>query len=365
MDSLSSQPSAQGLSHTLVDWHRSSRIAHPWRVAFRQSGDPYVIWVAEVMLQQTTIAAVSPKYRTFIQTLPNLEALAAAPESRVLSLTAGLGYYQRFRWMHEVARQLIKTQQYSLPTNYGSLLKLKGIGTYTAAAIASICFNESVPCIDGNVKRVISRIFDLRLPPHHQFFTQELFDELKPIIHRQAPGMFNEALMELGQRICTSQSPRCTQCPITTKCLAFQRNSIPWCPTKVTSSPKIPLNLTVKLICHPPKILLSTRSHNFPVLKNSVGFPLQITTHNHSKPNLVASHQNFIGEFKHAITKFRINVLVYHQTIATIPIDGHQHNHSHQWCDYDQVESQLISSLDRKAWQLFKRYHLTSHPTQP
>ena len=322
---------------------------HPWRQAYAASGDPYVIWVSEIMLQQTSMAAASPKYIEFLKTFASLDALASASEHQVLAKTAGLGYYRRFQWLHQAAKDLV-ARQCTIPRSFEELLKLKGIGTYSAAAIASICFNEAVPCIDGNVKRVICRIYDLRLPLKAAFFTHDLFSELQIIMGSHPPGLFNEALMELGQRVCVARTlPHCHQCPLSSTCLAHQRSSVSLNPEKPPRLTKTPLFLTVHLITHDCQVLLARRSHRFPVLKGTLGFVTRI----HDPWITETSH--VAGEFQHRITRYKISVTVQ---LSSSYADNVL---SPRWVDEGKVESLLVSSLDIKSWKIYLRYRETCH----
>lgn len=353
MRSLAIPSQISTFPHLLVKWHQSSRIPHPWRTAYQSSGDPYVIWVAEVMLQQTTITAVRPKYIAFIHQLPTVGALAAATDHQVRTLTAGLGYYRRFHWMHEAAQKLA-AQRRGLPSSYAELKAIKGIGPYTAAAIASICFNEPVPCLDGNVKRVMARVFAIQKPTSDPVFDQPLTRALTELIPHQSTGLFNEGLMELGQRICTPRSPQCWQCPIASQCLALQNNITGLCPTPRRQPPLAPLYLKIEIIASGTRVLLESRPPDFPVLKNTIGFPTTILTAAEYK-HLIKPlpDQPCLGKLNHAITKYRIKAVVCGSS------SQHPHHHlktTQQWWDESLVYDQLISSLDHKAWHTFQQY---------
>ena len=324
---------------------------HPWRQAYAATGDPYVIWVSEVMLQQTSMATVSPKYTEFIKTFADLNALASASEHQVLAKTAGLGYYRRFQWLHQAAKDLV-AKRCAIPRSFEDLLKLKGIGTYSAAAIASICFGEAVPCIDGNVKRVICRVYDLRLPLKAAFFTQHLFSELQIIMGSHPPGLFNEALMELGQKVCVARTlPHCYQCPLSSICLAHHRSSVSLNPVKPSRFTKTPLFLAVHLITHGNQVLLARRPRRFPVLKGTLGF----VTHIRDPKTAEASH--IVGEFQHHITRYKISVIVTHGLSSSYADDII----SPRWVDEGKAASLLVSSLDIKAWKSYLHYREANH----
>jgi A/G-specific adenine glycosylase len=189
----------------LLRWYRKNRRPLPWR----RSKDPYRVWVSEIMLQQTQVAAVIPYYERFLRRFPTVRALARAPLQEVLKMWEGLGYYARARNLHRAARTIRKW-----PRTAQAWRLLPGVGPYTAAAIASICFGEPVPVWDGNVRRVLCRLLGRESTMPSDW------------IPRETPGDFNQALMELGQRICTPRRPDCPSCPLRRRCLARRRNMV-------------------------------------------------------------------------------------------------------------------------------------------
>ena len=205
------------LAEPLLNWYgQCARI-----LPFRQHPTPYGVWVSEIMLQQTRVEAVISYYNRFMATLPTIEALAQADEEVLLKLWEGLGYYNRVRNLQKGARMVMEQYQGKVPASYAELLKLSGIGEYTAGAIASIAYNIRVPAVDGNVLRVLSRILasaaDISLPQVKKSF-QIVAQNMMPNSHA---GDFNQALMELGATVCLPNSaPRCDSCPISDKCMA-------------------------------------------------------------------------------------------------------------------------------------------------
>src|SRR5437660_2415476 len=176
----------------LLDWYDRNRRDLPWR----ENRDPYRIWLSEIMLQQTRVAAVTEHYGKFLMRFPTVEKLAAARESSVLAAWSGLGYYRRARMLHAAAKEIVKKHSGTFPRSAGDLRALPGIGRYTAAAIASIAFNEPAAVVDGNVERVLERVVGERLPEKALWLTaQELLSPFRP-------GDFNQAMMELGATVC-------------------------------------------------------------------------------------------------------------------------------------------------------------------
>lgn len=201
----------EGIRRRLLEWYDGNRRSLPWR----EHRDPYRIWIAEVMLQQTQVETVIPYYERFLNRFPSVESLAMAELEDVLSVWQGLGYYQRARWLHQAARELVLTREGELPTTAKELCRLPGFGLYTSRAVASIAFGEAVGVVDGNVRRVLCRLFTL--PSPRRAYLQELADRL---VDPERPGDFNQALMELGSRVCTPRRPSCTACPIRRWCRA-------------------------------------------------------------------------------------------------------------------------------------------------
>jgi len=204
------------LRRNLLAWYRANRRDLPWR----RGRDPYRIWLAEIMLQQTRIAAVLPYYEHFLERFPTVRELARARESEVLKYWAGLGYYSRARNLHRGAKQIVREHAAKFPSNVNAALALPGIGRYTAAAILSIAYDVPLAALDGNVARVLARLFavrgDLRAPKTWR----SLGVAAQTLLPSRAPGDWNQAMMELGETICTPRSPNCAACPIALHCKA-------------------------------------------------------------------------------------------------------------------------------------------------
>ena len=221
-------PHPSFLATALLAWYPRHRRDLPWR----HTRDPYAIWLSEVILQQTRVAQGLPYYETFLRAYPTVQDLAAAPEAEVLRYWQGLGYYSRARNMHRTARQVVEEQGGHFPSNYAGLLKLRGIGPYTAAAIASFAFDEAVAVLDGNVYRVLARLFglhaDIAAPSSRKEF-QAVADQHIPA---SAPADFNQAIMEFGAIQCTPAKPDCLFCPMQPSCWAFQHGQVALLPVK-------------------------------------------------------------------------------------------------------------------------------------
>ncbi len=256
----------------LVSWYADCRRILPWR----KDPTPYHVWVSEIMLQQTRVEAVKPYYKRFMEKLPDIAALAAAPEQQLLKLWEGLGYYSRVRNLQKAAIQIMEDYAGIMPEKYEDLLKLKGIGSYTAGAVASIAFGQAVPAVDGNVLRVISRycmddalITDAKVK-------QRVEKDLLQIIPKNQPGDFNQAMMELGAMVCLPNGePHCGECPIREGCMAYHHQCMTEYPKKAAKKARTIEEKTVLLIQDADRAALRKREdkgllagmYEFPVLE--------------------------------------------------------------------------------------------------
>jgi len=227
----------------LLRWYDQHRRDLPWR----ETHDPYRIWLSEIMLQQTRVAAVLDHYRTFLERFPDVQTLAAAAEDDVLAAWSGLGYYRRARMLHRCAQQIAEQHGGCFPRDSEALLALPGIGRYTAAAIASIAFAEPVAVVDGNVERVLQRFTGMNLT------TPQIWKHAQTLLANSRPGDFNQAMMELGATVCVPREPRCPMCPVRKWCalqqsghganraitsaITMERRASP--PAKTRTTPKI------------------------------------------------------------------------------------------------------------------------------
>ncbi|MCL1857017.1 MAG: A/G-specific adenine glycosylase [Kiritimatiellaeota bacterium] len=218
----------------LLAWYRKNKRTMPWR----GHPDPYAVWVSEIMLQQTQVATATPYFDRFMKAFPTVQALAAAPEQEVLCAWQGLGYYTRARNLHRAAKQVAATHGGTLPRTAAALRELPGIGGYTAAAIASICFHEEIPVVDGNVLRIVSRVLaledDIRSRTAHDRVTAWLAHLMRDV---RVPGDFNQAMMELGALVCTPRHSQCGTCPWARHCEAHRRGDVTRFPVKEAARP--------------------------------------------------------------------------------------------------------------------------------
>ncbi|SCY76781.1 A/G-specific adenine glycosylase [Flavobacterium caeni] len=213
---------------TLIVWYLQYKRALPWR----DTQDPYAIWLSEIMLQQTRVAQGMPYFFAFTEAFPTVSDLANASEEKVLKLWQGLGYYSRARNLHKTAKIVAFEMGGNFPDNYADLLQLKGVGEYTAAAIASFSFNEAVPVVDGNVFRVLSRFFGIATDISGSSAKKEFAALAFELMPKDDPATFNQALMEFGALQCVPKNPDCGVCSMNVGCLALQQNKVDLLPVK-------------------------------------------------------------------------------------------------------------------------------------
>ena len=240
----------------LLSWYRENRRVLPWR----EDPQPYRVWVSEIMLQQTRVAAVLDYFARFMDALPTVEALAQAQEGQLLKLWQGLGYYNRARNLQKAARQIMEQWNGEFPSRYEDLLTLAGVGEYTAGAIASIAFGEAVPAVDGNVLRVITRLTGDESDISRPETKAAVANALREVIPLDFPGQFNQALMELGALVCLPNGvPQCEKCPLAQQCEACRQGSTDRIPVKAAKKARRVERRVVCLIFHGNKVALRQR----------------------------------------------------------------------------------------------------------
>lgn len=217
-------------TETLLLWYSENKRLFLWR----ETKDPYKVWLSEIILQQTRTAQGAPYYQRFIESFPTVKDLALASEDRVLKLWQGLGYYSRARNLHKTAQYIQRKRKGVFPTTFQELLALQGVGDYTASAIASICYDLPEAVVDGNVYRFLSRCFGIETPINTSTAHREFKAKATLLLDRSRPGTFNQAMMEFGALQCTPKNPPCDQCPFVSNCVAFNQNKIALLPVKNT-----------------------------------------------------------------------------------------------------------------------------------
>jgi len=216
------------LQQALLNWYKVHKRDLPWR----KTTDPYLIWLSEIILQQTRVSQGLPYYLKFSTQFPNVHALANAPQEEVLKAWEGLGYYSRARNLHAAAKEVSHNRDGNFPSSYQGLLELKGVGDYTAAAVASFAYREGVAVVDGNVFRVLSRLFGDATPVNTTQGKKVFKGYAQKLLNKGQPDLHNQAMMELGALQCTPTKPNCRQCPVKDYCSAYAQSAVAQYPVK-------------------------------------------------------------------------------------------------------------------------------------
>jgi len=307
----------------LLAWYRTHKRALPWR----ETGDPYAIWVSEVMLQQTQVATVKPYFKRWMRRFPTITALANASLDEVLKVWEGCGYYARARNLHRAAIQVVNENAGSLPLRAKDLERLPGIGRYTAAAIASIVSGEAVPVLDGNVQRVLSRLLLERRALESAVAQKRLRKAAESIMAllspcKDSPGELNQALMELGALVCTPKHPQCLVCPLKSCCLAYHQLADPSKLPHRKKSHALPHhNITAAIIRRHGKVLITQRPHKgllgglweFPGGKQEKGESLEegITREIREELGIDIAVGDLFAKVNHSYSHFRITLYAF------------------------------------------------------
>lgn len=345
------QKKHQTIAKKLLRWFLASQEPFPWRMNWKKHRSPYHVWVSEIMLQQTVIKAVIPKYNDFIKRFPNVESLAAADENDIRPYVAGLGYYRRFDNLHRAAKIIATT---NWPNSRDEWLKLPGIGPYTSGAISSIVLNEPVAAVDGNVERVYARVFGISQPVDITSTKRQITELANLLVDKSNPGDFNQALMELGQKICRPTSARCNECPIAELCHSLKedlQDSLPIKSKKIKFK-EVTLNLFL-VHNHKNEWLLINRPEQSKFLSRQPGFLTAIQHKNGIKWDgndtaKVPKDLHYLGDFSHAITNHKLTVKVYRCDETEI---ANEMIESGKWFSQNHIGTRLIASLDKKAWK--------------
>ncbi|WP_027138293.1 A/G-specific adenine glycosylase [Gaetbulibacter saemankumensis] len=306
---------------TLSNWYSDNKRDLPWR----RTVDPYKIWLSEIILQQTQVKQGLPYYMAFLDKFPTVSHLAEADESEVLKLWQGLGYYSRARNLHASAKYIAFELGGKFPDNYNSLLKLKGVGDYTASAIASICFNEVTAVVDGNVYRVLARYFNIDTPINSSKGAKEFKLLAQELIDKKDPANFNQAIMEFGATQCKPQNPDCTSCPFQSGCLAFNKGIVGELPVKIKAAKakRKYFNFLV-VISNNGQTVLEKREGKG-IWENLYQFPLI-----ESKTDLAYEDLNIQVE-AHPVLKHKSFELSLYNKDCIIHKLSHQHLHTRFW----------------------------------
>jgi A/G-specific adenine glycosylase len=312
-------------SSRLLKWYDEHKRELPWR----ESNDPYRIWLSEIILQQTRIVQGMAYYHRFLDKYPDIQALADASEDDVLSVWQGLGYYSRARNLHHTAKEIVNRHNGKFPENFKDLLKLKGIGPYTAAAIASIAFNQPHATVDGNVTRVLARYFGITDPVNETQTKNQISEAANELIDVQHPGMFNQALMDLGATICKPGKPLCGICPVNKDCMARINGieeTIPVKTSKIKQRERFFHFFLLHAQTNDERMLLVEKREQNDIWKNLHQLPLIETPDNNLKEDSLLEHPlfsrlirnnipvvsaGFVRHFEHVLTHQRLQSFFY------------------------------------------------------
>ena len=341
----------------LLGWYRSERRDLPWR----RTRDPYAIWVSETMLQQTRVEAVIPYYERFLARFPDVAALATADLDDVLSQWAGLGYYTRARNLKRAAEQVVARFDGRVPDGVDTLRELPGVGRYTAGAIASIAFDHPAPIVDGNVARVLARLLGLREPIEGSAVKARLWEEAERLADGPSPGDLNQALMELGARICIPRTPRCDACPVSRFCDAHAAGDAESLPVRAPKrAPKI-VHAVAALVLRGDRALAVQRPAKG-LLGGLWELPGGEAPARHRGPATVAEllrertglgveGVERLGDIEHLFTHRTLRLRVFRCSVAggRVRLDGWDR---HRWLAPDAFETVPCGNLTRKALAL-------------
>jgi len=334
----------------LLDWYDAHQRVLPWRMTRGKQPDPYRVWLSEIMLQQTVVKTVIPYFETFIARFPTIDDLARAERDEVLRLWAGLGYYSRARNLHACAQKIVSEHQSRFPKTITDLKKLPGIGAYTAGAIASIAFHQKEAAIDGNVERVITRLYALPQP------VSELKDDIRKkveaLIPDDRPGDFAQAMMDLGATICIPKAPRCSLCPLMKNCSAFKAGDPIRYPVKQAKKAKPHRHGAAFLLRRSDGAVLLEDRPDQGLLGGMTGVPttawqervLDEQTLLQSAP-MKARWQKLESVVTHVFTHFHLTLSVYH---ADAP-KSLKIKPPHRWSSANGPEGEALPTIFRKV----------------
>lgn len=351
----------QSLHQSLMSWYSANQRDLPWR----KTTNPYHIWVSEVMLQQTQVNTVMPYYRRFLQRFTSLERLARADLQDVLKVWEGLGYYARARNLHRAAGIIIKHHHGILPDGWDNFRKLPGVGDYIAAAVLSIAFEKPYAVVDGNVKRVLARLL-LEEAPVNKSTSIKIFKEAADrLLSAQDPGIFNQAMMELGAMVCKPQQPLCSACPIQRMCLAYATGRVSEYPKKLKRSPTPQFKIAVGVVFKNGRVLITRRKPEgllgglweFPggKIQNNEKAQDACIREIKEETNLSAGVDTRLCRIKHAYTHFKIvmDVFCCSYISGKVKLNGPV---DHHWIKLDNLDDYPFPKANHKFFQELKQF---------
>ena len=350
----------------MLGWYDHARRDLPWRCAPGVKADPYKVWLSEIMLQQTTVKAVASFYADFLESWPTVEEMACAQLDEVLSAWAGLGYYARARNLHACAKAVVNDFGGSFPETENELLKLPGIGPYTAAAISAIAFDRKAAVVDGNVERVLSRFCAVKEPlPNSKKFLRGIAQALAP---SKRPGDFAQAMMDLGATVCTPRQPSCSICPLERKCTGRALGLETTLPNRVSKTAKPTRQGTVFFVVRSDNAILLRKRHLKGLLGGMTEVPATPWADSKEPENSPDDHApldaNWLempGTVRHTFTHFHLELAVFGARVdKTVPLKEVARPDACQWVFPEEIASQPLPSVMRKVLD-----HALRHMKEP
>ncbi len=340
----------EGVAVKLLEWYGRKGRDLPWR----QTRDPYRIWLSEIMLQQTTVAAVIGYYRRFLENFPSVEHLAAAPLEAVIDLWAGLGYYARARNLHAAARMLVEEFGGEFPQTLAELQQLPGVGRSTAGAISALAFELRAPILDGNVRRILCRLFALQQPPRSSAAEKQLWLWADLLTPQDRVHDYTQAIMDLGATVCVPRQPRCAECPLSALCQARQLGMQTELPLPQQSKPVPTRHEAVLLLEKQGRYLVRRRPASgllgglweFPTVSLNAGESADLKLRLLLSDFAVSGEPVPLGGIKHIYSHFRLELLLYRLKVDGLPTVAENEN---DWCTTDELLQLALHGAHKKA----------------
>lgn len=350
------------LRQVLIEWYLANHRDLPWR----KTKNPYHIWVSEVMLQQTQVTTVLPYYQKFLQRFPDIKHLARANLQEVLKVWEGLGYYARARNLRSAAGLVLDRYEGVVPPGWQDFRKLPGVGDYIAGAVLSIAFDKPYPVVDGNVKRVLSRLLAMEAAVNQSASNRIYRAAAADLLDNRRPGIFNQAMMELGALVCKPQNPLCDACPVRTQCRAYQSNRTAEFPRKLKKSPIPQYRIAVGVVFKKGRVLITRRKDEgllgglweFPggKIRNGEKSEAACIREIKEEVNLTVGIDAHLCKVKHAYTHFKILMDVFCCSYASgrVALNGPV---DFRWIELNRLEAFPLPKANHKFLPQLRQYY--------
>ncbi len=351
----------QTFRKALLGWSLVNKRDLPWR----NTDDPFRIWVSEVMLQQTQVITVVPYYHRFLEHFADLKSLARANSQEVLKVWEGLGYYARARNLHRAASIVLKEHRGVIPDRWEEFRRLPGLGDYIAAAVLSLAFEKPFPVVDGNVKRVLARLLVMKNPVNKSSSAKIFREVAGTLLDQKKPGTFNQAMMELGAIVCKPQQPQCNICPVQKNCRAYQSGKVLIYPIKLKKPPTPQYRIAVGVVFKNGRVLITRRKPSgllgglweFPGGKIQKGESPEAACIREIKEevNLAIKVDSRLSRVKHAYTHFKIvmDVFCCSYVSGRVALNGPV---DHRWINLQQLDDYPFPKANHKFFDELKQY---------